>query len=718
MSKTLKRISISVIAAIAAVTLAFGILTTSRAFANDAAGIVMDAGAYVRLEKDSSGIRFQAEINDYDESKEYGMLIAPKLLIDSCETEDYITELQALNPDKELAICGVVKEENGKHIITGALANIRYDNLNLVWTGIAFEKTTTEEGVSYKYATVNNAGDNERSIVSVASGVLNAGTETNAESIAILNTFINRAANKANGVAEENKDSKADITVTIPDCGDLIKAGKSAEAKAAITPAIDAQVKYVSDNEDVAKIDKNGKVTAIGAGVATITASVAGISDEKLLTVYEYDNYGLFEKEDYATAAGGGGTVSESVLVSGEEVPAGAPEGITSAMKYVFSKNPCFLVKSANLVNYSEVNDEDYFEFTFYAKADSTVMYKGYLDLLTNNTDIGGNSFTKRYWEVMYGTNVWTTLRLYGRDFKNYMSGKTQIYERFHFGSTPTAIYVAEYKFVPATIVVNENEKANVALPSLGMNNFGYNYTVNSNGITGDQNNTEISALPKGEYTVTYTDITGVLDESITRKIVVKSKNEFYLDDKNVNATYYNAGNVGYGAIDGIEKTKEIPAGKDGEALKVKGKSTDVFANYNASNIWISFNGIDLKSIVNESEWENKYLLITLYYEGAAGTAADSNWDQFSLRDSVNGKNYVSDSAITTTPEGFQTPTRFSGGMIKAGAWSEIKIPVSYLKLLDEKYDLTGKYLSICVNARGVKQVGANYYVQSVSVGD
>ena len=287
MSNSLKKLTVSIIAVIAAIMLAFGALTMERVFAETAEGLVMDDGAYVRLEKDSSGIRFQAEIKDYDESKEYGMLIAPKWLIDSCKTTDYITELEELNPGKELAICGVVKEENGKHIITGALANLRYDNLNLVWTGIAFEKTTTEEGVSYKYATVNKAGDNERSIVSVASGALNAGTETDADNIEILNTFINRAANKMNGVAEANKDDKANISVTIGETEKYNRVGEFVQVSATVTPAIDAQVKYVSSNKDVATIDGDGTVKTVGGGETTITASVAGISAEKDIIVYD-----------------------------------------------------------------------------------------------------------------------------------------------------------------------------------------------------------------------------------------------------------------------------------------------------------------------------------------------------------------------------------------------------------------------------------------------
>ena len=287
MSNSLKKLTVSIIAVIAAIMLAFGALTMERVFAETAEGLVMDEGAYVRLEKDSSGIRFQAEIKDYDESKEYGMLIAPKWLIDSCKTTDYITELEELNPGKELAICGVVKEENGKHVITGALANLRYDNLNLVWTGIAFEKTTTEEGVSYKYATVNKAGDNERSIVSVASGALNAGTETDADNIEILNTFINRAANKMNGVAEANKDDKANISVTIGETEKYNRVGEFVQVSATVTPAIDAQVKYVSSNKDVATIDGDGTVKTVGGGETTITASVAGISAEKDIIVYD-----------------------------------------------------------------------------------------------------------------------------------------------------------------------------------------------------------------------------------------------------------------------------------------------------------------------------------------------------------------------------------------------------------------------------------------------
>lgn len=437
---------------------------------------------------------------------------------------------------------------------------------------------------------------------------------------------------------------------------------------------------------------------------------------ERKIIVNETVAYGVFDKSDYAVGAGGDGTVTEARLVSGDELPAGAPQGITSAMKYVFSKNPCFLVKTANLVDYINVNDDDYFELTFYAQAANAVVYQGYLDLLTNNTDIGGNSFTKRYNQILYGTNVWTTLRLYGRDFKNFMDGRSQIYERFHFGSTPSAIYVAEYKFVPATIVVNENENINVALSSCGIKDFYYKYTVNTGSLSGNAANTVLSALPKGEYIVTYTDVRGTKENTFTRKIVVKSKTEFYLDDKNVNAIYYGSGTNGYGALGGIEKTDALPGEAAGSAVKITGIGTDVFADANASNIRVSFNGINLKEIVSESEWENKYLKFTVYYKSAGG-ASESVWDEFNIREGVNGKSVIT-TAVTMPSEGFIAVDRFASGVIRTNEWCEVKIPVSYLKQLDAAYDLSGKYISLLFNARGVKQIGAEYYIRSAEICD
>jgi len=75
--------------------------------------------------------------------------------------------------------------------------------------------------------------------------------------------------------AEEYKDdpgSKTPVQVTLKGAVEYIEAGKS-ETLVASTSS-DAPIKYKSDNTDVATVDENGKITAVAAGKANITAYV------------------------------------------------------------------------------------------------------------------------------------------------------------------------------------------------------------------------------------------------------------------------------------------------------------------------------------------------------------------------------------------------------------------------------------------------------------
>lgn len=57
-----------------------------------------------------------------------------------------------------------------------------------------------------------------------------------------------------------------------------LKKGETSQLNATVTPsdATNRTVKYTSSNANVAKVDANGKITAVGGGTATITASAGG----------------------------------------------------------------------------------------------------------------------------------------------------------------------------------------------------------------------------------------------------------------------------------------------------------------------------------------------------------------------------------------------------------------------------------------------------------
>ena len=305
MTKNIKTTIITVLATFATLFVALGCIFSLNVFVSAdsylSTSLVMCDGAWIRMEKDSSGLKFVAQINDYDENKEYGMFIAPKGLIDSLETTDYINEINRRYPDKELAICGKTYEDNGKYFVTGAIANLKYRNMNAVWFGIAFEKSFAEGKAVYKYASVSEIGVNERSITSVATGALNSDTEFTEEQLSILKNFVNRAANEKNGVAETDMDKPANIAVSIAEGNEkTVKVGDRFELGATIIPAIDSNIKYSSSNASVAAVNENGSVTVNSSGSAAITAEIAGVATGTInVKAYDYTISDASELAEY-----------------------------------------------------------------------------------------------------------------------------------------------------------------------------------------------------------------------------------------------------------------------------------------------------------------------------------------------------------------------------------------------------------------------------------
>ena len=105
--------------------------------------------------------------------------------------------------------------------------------------------------------TVSNA--QTRSIAWTASWAMNDGYTDE-----ILSTYISAVAEKS-------------VTLDKEGMGSLL-VGEELQLGATVSPA-GYGVVWSSDNEDIATVDKNGKVTAVGSGVATITVSFGDVMD-------------------------------------------------------------------------------------------------------------------------------------------------------------------------------------------------------------------------------------------------------------------------------------------------------------------------------------------------------------------------------------------------------------------------------------------------------
>lgn len=105
--------------------------------------------------------------------------------------------------------------------------------------------------------TVSNA--QTRSIAWTASWAMNDGYTDE-----ILSTYISAVAEKSVTLDKEGKGS--------------LLVGEELQLGATVSPA-GYGVVWSSDNEDIATVDKNGKVTAVGSGVASITASFGDVMD-------------------------------------------------------------------------------------------------------------------------------------------------------------------------------------------------------------------------------------------------------------------------------------------------------------------------------------------------------------------------------------------------------------------------------------------------------
>ncbi len=131
-----------------------------------------------------------------------------------------------------------------------------------------------------------------------------------------------------------NKEKPVDPTISLNTKSLALTVGESAALTATVTPAGTAS--YQSSDASVASVDSNGKVTALKAGTATVTASANGKNDTCSVTVKEAADLSL--SGTATVTVGNKTTITATVKPSGNKV-SGVSFGDSSIAAYSVDGN-------------------------------------------------------------------------------------------------------------------------------------------------------------------------------------------------------------------------------------------------------------------------------------------------------------------------------------------------------------------------------------------
>ena len=306
-------------------------LTTRKANAETAFSFdnfVMCEGAEVRTDG-KNGIRFVASLGDvlpeYD-NLTYNMMIVPKAYITKYNTEGALNDnwyeglKAALEGDEAVANKTVVSMQTKPfysdevvageegYYIRGTLSNVKYNNINIEWFGMAYitydtvDAETGEKVKQYVYAQIPEENANVRSLVYCASGYLNVydySSEDKAVEKEILTDFVAQGINKASGgtFTEETKNDRTYLNGGIAAIQE--NAGKQAnllpEATESWTTGVPEGVKlhvlYGTEDNGYVSIDDNGVITGVlgdnnAQTTKNVTMKVLGTTYQKPVHVY------------------------------------------------------------------------------------------------------------------------------------------------------------------------------------------------------------------------------------------------------------------------------------------------------------------------------------------------------------------------------------------------------------------------------------------------
>ena len=200
-----KRLQLALCAAFAAVCTFFGVfgLRSRQVKAAETAKITIEYGASARKDETNPGLLFKAVLDEYSESKTYGMLILPAEWLETYSfNNDYIQVLDKAAVAYAKKDCTPYQLADGKWRIALSLIEINPENYTREFIAIAYEKN----GDTYAYSDYS-VENNSRSIAFVAQMALENEPDTLTEKQRVaLENFSSLKDKNGNAVPVTGKD--------------------------------------------------------------------------------------------------------------------------------------------------------------------------------------------------------------------------------------------------------------------------------------------------------------------------------------------------------------------------------------------------------------------------------------------------------------------------------------------------------------------------------
>lgn len=200
-----KRLQLALCAAFAAVCTFFGVfgLCSRQVKAAETSKITIEYGASARKDETNPGLLFKAVLDEYSESKTYGMLILPAEWLETYSfNNDYIQVLDKAAVAYAKKDCTPYQLADGKWRIALSLIEINPENYTREFIAIAYEK----DGDTYAYSDYS-VENNSRSIAFVAQMALENEPDTLTEKQRVaLENFSSLKDKNGNAVPVTGKD--------------------------------------------------------------------------------------------------------------------------------------------------------------------------------------------------------------------------------------------------------------------------------------------------------------------------------------------------------------------------------------------------------------------------------------------------------------------------------------------------------------------------------
>ena len=370
-----------------------------------------ETGASVRKEE-PAGLRFIVnygeEINELvtDEETALNVYIAPAEYFEKAAGD--LDAVAARAVKAEIDKQTIYMKDDALYAANAVLGNVRYENINREFQAVA---AIEKDGAETVYSEVSDA----RSIAYVASAA-----QAKGETEAVLDTFVQKGIAAASGVAEDEfVDGSYEIELTLDESLVLEENGEAA-LTLGITPAVDLYAEWASDNEEVAVVDENGKVTAVAEGTANITATVYGESVTCKVFVGKYS----LKAEDFTAVTVDFNTPDGSAAIVYDTFEVGGKTG--EFFKWTSSAYQPFL----------KLGGETYAELKAYCAANGMNALKVtvYPILTSNSFALGGGSDAASVvHKVWYPLNQWSEGVISVEDFDgiylwSQSDGTTEVY--------------------------------------------------------------------------------------------------------------------------------------------------------------------------------------------------------------------------------------------------------------------------------------------------